>query len=124
MLKHMQTWCLTLKENNSNPENYCRLLLDALLTGPNNTYNGFIQRIVDNVESGIGANANITADDLIVAANAKYNNMDDKSEWAAVDPRDATLLALATELKEIKAQQKQNIALASHCRCWKRWWKE
>lgn len=113
MLKAMKTWRLTLKENNSDPENYRRLLLDALLTGPNHTYNSFIQRIVDDVESGIGANAHITADALIVASSSKYNNMDDKEMWAAVDPRDATLMALATELKDIKAQQKQNIALAT-----------
>jgi len=113
MLKAMKTWCLTLKENNSYPENYRRLLLDALLTGPNATYNSWVQRIVDDVESGIGANAQITPDALIVAASSKYNNMDDKELWAAVDPRDATLLALTTELKEIKAQQKQSIALAT-----------
>ena len=113
MLRDMQTWRLTLKENRSEPENYRRLLLDALLTGPNHTYNGFIQRIVDDVESGIGANANITADNLIVAANAKYNNMDDKSEWAAVDPRDAQIMALATQLQEVKAQQKQGTVLAT-----------
>jgi hypothetical protein len=113
MLKDMQTWRLTLKENCSDPENYRRLLIDALLTGPNHTYNGFIQRIVDDVESGIGANANVTADALIVAAKARYNNMDDKSEWAAVDPRDAQIMALATQLNELKAQQKQSTALAT-----------
>ena len=113
MLRDMQNWRLTLKENRSDPENYRRLLLDALLTGPNHTYNGFIQRVVDDVESGIGANANITADALIVAAKARYNNMDDKSEWAAVDPRDAQIMALATQLNEIKAQQKQSTALAT-----------
>ena len=114
MLKDMQIWRLTLKENHSDPENFRRLLTDALLTGPNNTYNGFISRIVDDVESGIGANAYITADALIVAAKARYNNMDDKSEWAAVDPRDAQILALATQLNEIRGiQQKQSTALAT-----------
>ena len=39
--------------------------------------------------------------------------MDDKSEWAALDPRDAQIMALATQLNEIKAQQKQSTALAS-----------
>ena len=114
MLKDMQTWRLILKENNCDPENYRRMLLDALTTGPNHTYNGFITRIVDDVESGIGANANITADNLIVAAKARYNNMDDKSEWTSVDPRDSQILALATQLNEIRAtQQKQSTALAT-----------
>ena len=70
-----------LRENHRAPENLRRLILDALATGPNYYFNQFIQRIEDDVESGIGANANIAPDDLITAACTKYNNMEQKGIW-------------------------------------------
>ena len=56
-----------LCDNHRAPENFRRLILDALATGPNHYFNEFIQRIEDDVESIIGENANITHDALITA---------------------------------------------------------
>ena len=102
MLTSMQQDYITLKQNKAAPENYRRLLLDALKSGPNHTYNTFIQRIADDVESGIGAYASITPDQLIVASKAKFNNMDSRNEWGAVDPRDAKIMALTTKLQSVE----------------------
>ena len=100
MLTSMQKDYMTLKDNESPPENYRRLILDAVRTGPNATFNAFVQRIVDDVESGIGSHATITTDALIIACKTKYNNMDGRNEWTAVDPRDARIMALTTKLEE------------------------
>ena len=43
-----------LRDNHRKPENFRRLILGALATGTNYYFNKFIQRIDDNVESGIG----------------------------------------------------------------------
>ena len=59
------------RDNHRTPENFRRLILNALATGPNHYFNKFIQRIEDDVESGIGANANIAPDALITAAHTK-----------------------------------------------------
>ena len=71
----------------------------SLFAKVNATFNTFVQRIVDDVESGIGAHAHITTDALIVACKTKYNNMDGRNEWTAVDPRDARIMALTTKLE-------------------------
>ena len=70
-----------LRDNHRAPEDFRRLILDALATGPNHYFNEFIQRIEYDVESGIGANANIAPDALITAACTKYNNIDQKGIW-------------------------------------------
>ena len=80
---------MTLKDNESPPENYRRLILDAVCTGPNARFNAFVQHIIDDAESGVGSHATITMDALIIACKTKYNNMDGRNKWTAVDPRDA-----------------------------------
>ena len=55
-------------DNHRAPENFSFLILDALGTGPNHYFIELIQRIEDDVESGIGANANIAPDALITAS--------------------------------------------------------
>ena len=116
MLQMMENHYRTLKENGRAPENYRRLLLDALATGPNDTFNKFIQRIEDDVESGIGSHSAITPDTLITAARTKFNNMDSKDLWDKVDPRDAKIMALATMVENLqkgtRGAAKEGTALA------------
>ena len=75
MLKQMEKWYKKLKSNGCAPANFRRLLVDALGTGQNHSFNQFVERISDEIESGFGSRANITPDQLIVAARSKYNNM-------------------------------------------------
>jgi hypothetical protein len=98
MLKSMERNYKVLYDNKQAPKNYRRLVLDALVTGPNNMFNEYIQRLTDDVESGTGYNANIAADEVIKGARSKYNNMSLRKQWNRVDPRDAELMALKTKV--------------------------
>ena len=91
-----------LRDNHRAPENFRRLILDALAPGPNHYFNEFIQRIEDDVESGIGANENIAPGALITAACTNYNNMEQNGIWNKADPRDAQIMALTTMVKITK----------------------
>ena len=62
MLTKMMSIYTTLKENGHEPDFFRHYLYTSLLTGPNANFNAFIQRIVDNIQSGNGFNCNITAD--------------------------------------------------------------
>lgn len=53
MLTNMETNYKILKDNGEAPSKYRKILLDALLTGPNHTFNQFVQRMIDDTESGM-----------------------------------------------------------------------
>ena len=93
-----------LRENSLPPEHFRRLVLDALSTGPNYLFNDFVRRITEDVESGIGSNANITSDALITACRTKYNKMVENKDWHKVDPRDAQIIALTTIMENMKSK--------------------
>ena len=109
MLTSIEGLYKILRDNHRAPENFRRLILDALATGPNHYFNKFIQRIEDDVESGILANANIAPDALITAARTKYNNMDQKGIWNKVDPRDAQIMALTKMVEIMKRNKKPSV---------------
>ena len=96
-----------LAANGKAPENYRRLIFDALSSGPNHAFNDYIARMQDDVEAGIGVYKDITPGTLISASRSKYNNMVDKDLWGKVDPRDAKLLALTTKYNSLLAEQKK-----------------
>ncbi len=69
---------------------------------------------MDDIESGIGKSSRITPDRLITACRSKYNNMSNKKQWNQVDPRDAQILALTTQVQALESKQKeQAVALAT-----------
>ena len=105
MLRFMEEHCQNLRHNGKEPSNYRRLLLDALLTGPNATFNAFIQRMVDDIESGTGTNHRIQPHAIVAAARAKFNNMKVNGDWSKVDPRDAQILPFTTEVNELRASK-------------------
>ena len=105
MLIIMEGHSNNLGEKGRHPEHLHCLVLNALSTGHNNLFNDFVQRIIDNVESGIGSNANITSDSLITARHTKYNNMAENKDWHKVDPRDSQILALTTIMDNTKSKR-------------------
>ena len=105
MLRFMKENCQILRPNGKEPSNYRRLLLDALLTGPNATFNAFIQRMVDDVDFGTGSNRRIQPHAIVAAARAKFNNMKVNGDWSKVDPRDAQILPFTTEVNELRASK-------------------
>ena len=58
--------------------------------------------MVDDVESGTGSNRRIQPHAIVAAARAKFNNMKFNGDWSKVDPRDAQILALTTQVNELK----------------------
>ena len=93
-----------LRENGRPPEHFRRLVLNTLSTGPNYLFNDFVRKITDDVESGIGSNANINFDSLITACRNKYDNIAENKDWHKVDPRDAQILALTTIMENMKSK--------------------
>lgn len=79
-----------------------RHAITALKSGPNAEFNKFIGDVERDIESGIGQHALITVDNLFSASERFYNNLVSKKEWTNVDPKDARLLALATEIEHLK----------------------
>ena len=57
---------------------------------------------VDGVESSIGFNAGIKADQIMKGARSNYNNMSVQFQWNEVYPRDAELLALKTQVTTLE----------------------
>jgi hypothetical protein len=76
-----------------------------LKSGPNAEFNKFIGDIERDIESGIGQHTLITVDNLFSASERFYNNLVSKKEWTTVDPKDARLLALATEIEQLKGNK-------------------
>ncbi len=81
-----------------------RHCLDALLSGSNAKFNAHFEMIKGEVQSGQGYNANITSKQLLSSAQTFYNNLDSMDEWTKVDPNEARIMALQTELKQVKTE--------------------
>ena len=75
MLTDMEESYSNINNNKSTCESIRQYMLNALLSGPNTKFNDFIERIKDDIDSGIGLNNHMSHDDLATAARAKYNNM-------------------------------------------------
>lgn len=108
MLTSMQSIFNTLKENGHEPDSYHRYIYTTLISGPNANFNAFMQRIIDNIQSGNSYHKDISADNLIVTARTKYNNTIADKSWGKVDPRDAKIMALTTALEEIRTAAPTN----------------
>ena len=87
------------------PDTYRRHLLAALLSGPNAVFNSKLEGIKSDVDACYGFNAKITPGELITVAKQQYVNIDRRGEWNKVDPKDATILALTTALKDVGTKQ-------------------
>ena len=107
----MEKWYKKLKSNGHAPANFRRLLVDALGTGQNHSFNQFVERISDEIESGFGSRANITPDQLIVAARSKYNNMDKRKTWNKKSAPNAEMVALMTRIAQLEDAQKKTALL-------------
>lgn len=92
-------------------ESIRRYVTTALSLGPNDRFNDFIHRVNDDIESGTGQYKDYDWKQVCQAAKNKYLNMVSTGEWTAVNSRDAKLIALATEVSDLK---KQNAAFAGN----------
>lgn len=93
---------------------FLRHCFDALQSGPNADFNNQIKAIKKDVDSGIGYHAKILPRELLTASLTYYNNLKANDQWDKVDPQTAQIMALQTELKELKeASAKQVHATAA-----------
>ena len=90
------------------PDTLRRHTLQCLSSGPNAKFNDFIQSIVQDIESGIGQHANITYTKLFTSAELFYNNLVSKGEWDKVNPKDASIMALMTDIDRLKKEIESN----------------
>ena len=82
-------------------ETCLRYSLATLSSGPNANFNKLIESIDCDVRSGIGPHANIKTKDIFIAAERYYNNEVSEETWTSVDPKDARIMALATEIEQL-----------------------
>ena len=79
-----------------------------MLSGPSLDFKNFVRNIKGDADSGIGNHANITLESLVLVACKKYLNMVALNEYLAIEPKDAQLMTLATELKALKEKYPDN----------------
>ena len=109
MLKEMEKHHQAITSNGHayEPETYRRHILSALLSGPNKEFNTHVGAIKSDVDSNYGYHSKITPSELITAAKSQYTNMEKRGDWTKVDPKDAKILALTTDVKKLKEQRDQ-----------------
>ena len=110
----MMTLYRKITNNGKTHDSYRDNISAALTSGPNCAFNDWMQRIIDDYESGTGANAGITVDNLISAARQKHAMMVDKKTWGRVDPKNAQILALLTCLDQMTKELSRKPKDTSH----------
>ena len=87
-----------IEERGGRHEDIVLDLFDALLSGKNDIFNRFVERSRDDWEIG----SDITHDSLVSMSVTKYNNMAKLGRWKQVEPKDATIVALTTQIKNLE----------------------
>ena len=64
-----------------------------------------MKSIKNDVDAGYGYNANVAPATILMYAKQLYTNISRRNEWSKVDPRDAQILALTTELEKQPSNQ-------------------
>ena len=96
-------------------ESIRQYMLNVLLSGPNPKFNSFVDRIKDDIDSGIRLNNHMSHDDLATAARAKYNNMVASKKYSKLDPNDAKILVLTTKVTALEQSASANSANVTSC---------
>ena len=81
-------------------DNIVRDIFNALLSTNNSNFHNYFSMERIRWEQG----ADYRYDVLCESATAIYNNMKASGEWEKVDPKDAKIMALATEIRQLKDQ--------------------
>jgi len=89
------------------PPNIRRIVLDALGSGQNSAFNSYVSRLEDNFEMN-GVRVRLEADQIMVLAEEKFLDMKEQGVWNQVDPRDAEIMALVTQVKELQEARNAN----------------
>ena len=85
-------------------DNYMDDLLQALKTFPNRIFVDYVTRLEDDWETDVSDDTPASIDKIITQVRTKYNNMKSRGKWDIVDPADAKILALTTQLQNVQQQ--------------------
>ena len=85
-------------------DQYMDDLFKALKTYTNRVYVDFVTRLEDEWETDASDDTPAKIDLFIQTVRTKYNNMKSRRKWEVVDPADAKILALSTQLQEVQQQ--------------------
>ena len=85
-------------------DQYMDDLFRALKTFSNRVFVDFMTCLEDEWETDATDNTPTKIDLFIQMVRTKYNNMKSRSKWDIVDPADAKILALSTQLQEVQQQ--------------------
>ena len=93
-------------------ESIIRHSLNALTSGPDHDFNIFVKGIKANVDSGTGAYASITFNQLVAATRKYYQNQVAQGQYGKVDPRNAQLMTLMTKIDKLEGDLNKKNATA------------
>ena len=82
-------------------DQYMDDLFKALKTFQNRIFVDYVMRLEDEWETDPDEDSPTKIDLFIQTVCTKYNNMKSCSKWDVVDPSDAQILALSTQLQEV-----------------------
>ena len=85
-------------------DQYMDDLFKALKTFTNRVFVDFVTRLEDEWETDVTEDTPAKIDHFIQMVRTKYNNMKSRRKWEIVDPADAKILALSTQLQEVQQQ--------------------
>ena len=94
---------ITIKRNKTH-DTYMSDLFEALKTFKNKVFVDFITRHEDAWEADASDDTPAKIDSFILTVRTKYNNMKDRELWDIVDPANAKILALTTQLASVEKQ--------------------
>ena len=104
MIKEIEKYYKAIVDNGGlyAEDTYRHHIMDVLLSGPNESSNTLFNEIKTTIDSCYGFNMKITAGRLMQVSKKMYTNSKTLDEWNKVDPKDAKILALATDIKNLK----------------------
>ena len=85
-------------------DQYMDVFFKALKTFTNRVYVDYVTRLEDEWETDATDDTPAKIDTFIQLVRTKYNNMKSRRKWEVVDPADAKILALSTQLQEVQQQ--------------------
>ena len=85
-------------------DQYMDDLFKALKTFQNRIFVDYVMRLEDEWETDPDEDSPTKIDLFIQTVCTKYNNMKSCNKWDVVDPSDAQILALSTQLQEVQQQ--------------------
>ena len=88
-------------------ESIRRYVIDALRSGTNTDFTGYMTRINDDVEARTGIYKDMTWEQICEAGCMKFTNMESTNSWSQIDPREVKLLALTTRIQELENMKTQ-----------------